>query len=146
MRWLNIMKILVINGPNLNMLVNAIWNITGSYDKLNDLIKTLYPGVDFEFYQSNHEGDLIDKIQMGQTFDGLIINAGGYTHTSVAIRDALEILDIPKVSVHLSNYLEREEFRRVDFIKDVVDKVFYGKKEVSYFEGIDYLISSINKN
>ncbi|HHT82365.1 MAG TPA: 3-dehydroquinate dehydratase [Acholeplasmataceae bacterium] len=142
------MKILVINGPNLNMLGKRDLKHYGklTLDKLNDLIKTLYPGVDFEFYQSNHEGDLIDKIQMGQTFDGLIINAGGYTHTSVAIRDALEILDIPKVSVHLSNYLEREEFRRVDFIKDVVDKVFYGKKEVSYFEGIDYLISSINKN
>ncbi|HPX71648.1 MAG TPA: type II 3-dehydroquinate dehydratase [Acholeplasmataceae bacterium] len=142
------MKILVINGPNLNMLGKRDPKHYGklTLEKLNDLIKTLYPDCQFEFYQSNHEGDLIDKIQTADKFDALLINPGGYTHTSVAIRDALEILGVPKVSVHLSNYLEREDFRKVDLVKDVVDKVFYGKKEVSYFEGIDYLISSINKN
>lgn len=134
---------MIINGPNLNMLGMRDSKHYGKFtlSKLNELIQTLYPHVEFEFFQSNHEGDIIDKIQNSMDFDGLLINAGGYTHTSVAIRDALELLSIPKVSVHLSNYLERENFRKVDFLKDVVDDVFYGKKEVSYFEAIDYLIS-----
>lgn len=142
------MKILIINGPNLNMLGKRSENHYGklTLDKINSLIQTLYQDINFEFYQSNHEGEIIDKIQTAFDYDALIINAAGYTHTSIAIRDALEILTIPKVSVHLSNYLEREDFRKVDYIKDVVDKVFYGKKEVSYFEAIDYIISSNDEN
>ncbi|MGI6782054.1 MAG: type II 3-dehydroquinate dehydratase [Acholeplasmataceae bacterium] len=142
------MRILIINGPNLNMLGKRDPKHYGklTLDKLNDLIKTLYHDVHFEFFQSNHEGEIIDKIQHALEFDALLINAGAYTHTSIAIRDALEILAIPKVSVHLSNYLEREAFRKVDYLKDVVNQVFYGKKEVSYFEAIDYLISSIDEN
>lgn len=142
------MKILIINGPNLNMLGKRSENHYGklTLDKINSLIQTLYQDINFEFYQSNHEGEIIDKIQTAFDYDALIINAAGYTHTSIAIRDALEILTIPKVSVHLSNYLEREDFRKVDYIKDVVDKVFYGKKEVNYFEAIDYIISSNDEN
>lgn len=139
------MKILIINGPNLNMLGKRDKNHYGvlTLDQMNQKIINKYPSVKFQFYQSNCEGDIIDKIQTANNYQGLLINAAGYTHTSVSIRDALEILDIPKVSVHLSNYLAREDFRKVDLIKDVVDKVFFGKKIESYFEGIDFLISKI---
>ena len=139
------MKILIINGPNLNMLGKRDKDHYGvlTLDEIEIKIINKYPKIEFDFYQSNHEGDIIDKIQVASKYDGLLINAAGYTHTSVSIRDALEILDIPKVSVHLSNYLNREEFRKVDLIKDVVDKVFFGKKIESYFEGIDFLISKI---
>lgn len=142
------MKILIINGPNLNMLGCRSQQHYGNFtlDDLNQLIKKRYPKVSFKFYQSNSEGKIIDKIQSAFNYDALLINGGGYTHTSVSIRDALEILTIPKASVHLSNYLEREDFRKVDLIKDVVDKVYFGKKEMSYFEAIDYLISCILKN
>lgn len=142
------MKILIINGPNLNMLGKRDKSHYGSFtlEEVNQQIKDKYPDVQFEFYQSNHEGSIIDKIQNSFHYDALIINAGGYTHTSISIRDALEILDILKVSVHLSNYLEREDFRRVDYLKDVVLKVFYGKKINSYFEAIDYLIAKNKDN
>ena len=142
------MKILIINGPNLNMLGKRNHDHYGAMtlDELNLLITKKYPNIDFQFYQSNHEGDIIDLIQRANDYDGLVINAGGYTHTSVAIRDALEILTIPKVSVHLSNYLEREDFRKVDLIKDVVDMVFFGKKEQSYLEGIKFLLDKYTNN
>lgn len=142
------MKILIINGPNLNMLGKRDKSHYGSFtlEEVNQQIKDKYLDVKFEFYQSNHEGSIIDKIQNSFHYDALIINAGGYTHTSIAIRDALEILDILKVSVHLSNYLEREDFRRVDYLKDVVLKVFYGKRINSYFEAIDYLIAKNKDN
>lgn len=142
------MKILIINGPNLNMLGKRDKSHYGSFtlEEVNQQIKDKYLDVQFEFYQSNHEGSIIDKIQNSFHYDALIINAGGYTHTSISIRDALEILDILKVSVHLSNYLEREDFRRVDYLKDVVLKVFYGKKINSYFEAIDYLIAKNKDN
>lgn len=142
------MKILIINGPNLNMLGKRDKSHYGSFtlEEVNQQIKDKYRDVQFEFYQSNHEGSIIDKIQNSFHYDALIINAGGYTHTSISIRDALEILDILKVSVHLSNYLEREDFRRVDYLKDVVLKVFYGKKINSYFEAIDYLIAKNKDN
>lgn len=142
------MKILIINGPNLNMLGKRDKSHYGSFtlEEVNQQIKDKYLDVQFEFYQSNHEGSIIDKIQNSFHYDALIINAGGYTHTSISIRDALEILDILKVSVHLSNYLEREDFRRVDYLKDVVLKVFYGKRINSYFEAIDYLIAKNKDN
>lgn len=142
------MKILIINGPNLNMLGKRDKSHYGSFtlEEVNQQIKDKYLDVQFEFYQSNHEGSIIDKIQNSFHYDALIINAGGYTHTSISIRDALEILDILKVSVHLSNYLEREDFRRVDYLKDVVLKVFYGKRINSYFEAIDYLIAKNKEN
>lgn len=142
------MKILIINGPNLNMLGKRDKSHYGSFtlEEVNQQIKDKYLDVQFEFYQSNHEGSIIDKIQNSFHYDALIINAGGYTHTSISIRDALEILDILKVSVHLSNYLEREDFRKVDLIKDVVDMVFFGKKEQSYLEGIKFLLDKYTNN
>lgn len=142
------MKILVINGPNLNMLGLRDKGHYGSFtlNELNEMIINKYPKINFDFYQSNYEGDIVSKLNKGFNYDAILINAAAYTHTSVAIRDALEILTIPKASVHLSNYLNREEFRKVDYIKDVVLKVFYGKKDKSYFEAIDFLIAKVTNN
>lgn len=136
------MKVLIINGPNLNML--------GKRDKTQYGVKTLdeinkeltaYSPFELIFFQSNHEGDIIDEIQKAffDKVDGIIINAGGYTHTSVAIHDALEIYKGPKVEVHLSDVYNREEFRKTNFIKDVCDYSVVGKKELGYFIAIDYL-------
>lgn len=133
-------KILVINGPNLNMLGLRDPNHYGSLtlEKINEIIasdKTF----DFEFFQSNWEGAIVDKIQEYKQYDGIIINPAAYTHTSVAIHDALEIVSIPKVEVHLSMVDEREEYRKVNFIHDVVDVCFQGEKELSYVKAVNYL-------
>ena len=109
------MKILVLNGPNLNKLGERDKNQYGSFT-LNDIEQTLkdeYKEDTFEFFQSNHEGELIDIIAGApEAFDGIIINPGGYAHTSVAIRDALEICKIPKIEVHISNLAGRDDFRQ----------------------------------
>lgn len=109
------MKILVLNGPNLNLLTIRDENKYGSLS-LEDIekeVRDTFNNDHIEFFQSNKEGDLIDQIQKaGGYFDGIIINPGGYSHTSVAIRDALELTKIPKVEVHLSNLSSREEFRQ----------------------------------
>lgn len=135
------MKIAIINGPNLNMLGRRNKDHYGSFtlEDLNNLIKKSFNEIEFEFYQSNHEGFLIDFIQTTNA-DALLINAGAYTHTSIAIRDALEVLTIPKAEVHLSDITNREAFRNVNFIKDVVDNTFFGKKEQSYLEAIHFLV------
>ncbi|HBY65045.1 MAG TPA: 3-dehydroquinate dehydratase, partial [Acholeplasmataceae bacterium] len=93
------------------------------------------------FYQSNYEGELIDVIQnsLSEPYDALVINPGALTHTSIALRDALELLTIPKVEVHLSDIDSREPFRKLDYIQDVVNARFMGKKENSYIEAIKYL-------
>lgn len=136
------MKIAVIHGPNLNILGKRDPKHYGTLtlDQINQTIMDHFSHVDFIFFQSNHEGEIIDYIQ-DLTVDALVINAAAYTHTSVAIRDALELLDIPKVEVHLSDITNREDFRKVNYIKDVVDQTFYGKKEQSYLEAIDYILA-----
>lgn len=111
-------------------------------DEINKFIKKSFPKVKFNFKQSNYEGKIIEYIQKSNNYDAIIINAGAYTHTSIAIRDALEIIQIPIISVHLSNIHEREEFRKVDFLKDVVDKVIMGRKEDSYIDAITYLLAN----
>lgn len=135
-------KILVISGPNLNMLGLRDKEQYGSitYKELNYSIKSNYPNLKFKFYQSNHEGKLIDYLHKNNNYDALIINAGAFTHTSIALRDCLEIVKKPKVSVHLSNINEREDFRKTDYLKDVVDAVFMGQKQQSYYNAIDYLL------
>lgn len=119
------MKILVINGPNLNMLGKrnpAIYG-SGTYDDLCALIKSFGDerGMTVEFFQSNSEGDIISRIQkcLFDETEGLIINAGAYTHYSYAIRDALEMLKIPKIEVHISDVDAREDFRKISVIRDV---------------------------
>lgn len=136
------MKIAVIHGPNLNMLGkrNPKHYGTLTLDQIDQTIIDRFSDIDFIFFQSNHEGEIIDFIQT-LTVDALVINAAAYTHTSVAIRDALELLDIIKVEVHLSDITKREDFRKINYIKDVVDQTFYGKKEQSYLEAIEYILA-----
>lgn len=142
------MNILVLHGPNLNMLGKRNKDQYGSFtlDELYETISDQYQSIDFTYYQTNYEGELLDIIHQTieeQDYDALIINPGALTHTSIALRDALEILDIPKVEVHLSDIENREPFRKVNYIKDVVDKSFMGKKMESYFEAIEYLLSKL---
>lgn len=134
------MKILVVNGPNLNMLGKRPKEHYGTLtlDEINNMIKDYAKDIDFEFFQSNHEGDIVDRIQK-LDFDALIINPAAYTHTSVAIRDVLEIVDKPKVEVHLSDVFNREDFRRIDYVKDACDKTITNMKEQGYIEAVKYL-------
>jgi 3-dehydroquinate dehydratase-2 len=111
--------------------------------EINDLLAKDM-SVDIEFYQSNHEGCIVDKLQEYKNYDGIIINPAAYTHTSVAIHDVLEIIDIPKVEVHLSEVDSREEYRKINFVRDVVDVTFQGEKEGSYLKGLGYLKNKLN--
>ncbi len=132
-------KVLVINGPNLNMLGKRKEEHYGAktLEDIYELIKKedyfLY-----DFFQSNHEGFIIDRIQK-QDYDALVINAGAYTHTSVAIHDALEIVTCLKVEVHLSDVSNREDFRKVNFLSSVCNKTIKGFKEQSYIKAIKFL-------
>ncbi|WP_025724631.1 type II 3-dehydroquinate dehydratase [Acholeplasma granularum] len=140
------MNILIINGPNLNMLGkrDPVHYGKMTLNELNDYIRNSFKDINFDFFQSNHEGEIIDYIQTTLA-DALIINPAAYTHTSLAIRDALEIFNKIKVEVHLSNINEREEFRKVNYIKDVCDASFLGKKEQSYIEAIEYILDNFRK-
>ena len=126
------MKILVINGPNLNMLGIREPDIYGknTYKDLCELIKD-YAGqknIEVKLFQSNHEGDLVDEIQSAyQKFDGIVINPAAYTHTSVAILDAVKSVGIPTVEVHISAVEEREDFRQVSYIRKACIKTITGK-------------------
>lgn len=124
-------KILVLNGPNLNLLHKRDKEIYGdsSLQKIEADCQALAKelGLEVEFKQSNNEGRLVDFIQDAiDTFDGIIINAAAYTHTSVAIRDALEMFPKPKIELHISNIFKREEFRQNSFLSDVVTAVISG--------------------
>ena len=125
------MKILVINGPNLNMLGKREPAIYGakSIDAIqNDLLEIFkFKNISIDFFQSNSEGDLVDRIQIAvEDVQGIIINAGAFTHTSIAIHDAPKILQIPKIEVHISNIYSREEFRKNSFISPVVNGIIAG--------------------
>lgn len=116
------MKIIIINGPNLNLLGLRETSIYGSesFDVYFEKLKKLFPDIDFSLYQSNIEGEIINKIhEHGFNSDGIIINAGAYTHTSVAIRDAIAGVKTTVVEVHISNTLTREEFRHKSIIGSV---------------------------
>ena len=140
------MKILVINGPNLNMLGIREPDIYGrkTYDDLLLYIKEEADrlGVAVEFYQSNHEGDIVDKIQSayGNT-DGIVINPAAYTHTSVAIPDAIKAVGIPTVEVHISDISSREAFRRISYVSPVALKTIAGKGFEGYILAMNELIS-----
>ena len=141
------MKILVLNGPNLNMLGERDKDHYGTLtlDSLSRAIKKEFPKDIFEFYQSNHEGELVEHIQKAANyFDGVLINPGGYAHTSVAIRDALEICKLPKIEVHLSNVSAREDFRQTLITASKCDGYISGFKLESYIAGV-YLLKRIGK-
>ncbi len=141
------MKILIINGPNLNLLGKRDKAQYGDFslEKLESFIKDQFLNFDFEFYQSNVEGEIINKIQNTEkTFEGIVINPGGYAHTSVAIRDALAELKIPKVEVHLSHLVNRENFRQSLITASGCDGYISGFKEDSYSAGV-FLIDRLIK-
>lgn len=142
------MKILVINGPNLNMLGLREPEIYGNnnYDSLCKLIKDYCDekGIESDFYQSNHEGNIVDAIQNAYNqIDGIIINPAAYTHTSVAILDALKAVNIPAVEVHISDVDSREEFRQISYVRNYCFKTICGKGFDGYLEAVDALISKL---
>jgi len=129
------MKISIINGPNLNLLGKREPEIYGSqtFEDYLALLKIKFPTVEFAYYQSNVEGELIDKIQeVGFSFDGIIINAGAYTHTSIGIGDAIKAITTPVVEVHISNTFSRESFRHQSYISGNAKGVVLGFGMKSY--------------
>jgi len=138
------MNILVINGPNLNLLGERQTEIYGA-NSLEELMMWLETSADgqnhnFKFYQSNHEGTIIDAIHDEREWaDGIIINAGAFSHYSYAIRDAIASVDIKTIEVHLSNIMEREDFRKISVLKDVCVNQIYGLGKNSYTEALKIL-------
>ena len=140
-----IMKILIINGPNLNMLGIREPDHYGR-ETYADLVEKIQRhcaarGVEVELYQSNHEGALVDAIQGAYgAADGIVINPGAYTHTSIALLDAVKAVGLPTVEVHISKVEEREDFRQVSYIRAACAKTITGHGTDGYIEAIDYLI------
>ncbi|MBR4283628.1 MAG: type II 3-dehydroquinate dehydratase [Anaerotignum sp.] len=145
------MKILVINGPNLNMLGIREKNIYGveTYEDLKVLVEKTFAeqGIEGEIYQSNHEGALVDRIQQAY-FDGtdaIVINPAAYTHTSIAILDALKAVSLPAVEVHISDVKEREDFRQISYAGKACEKTIMGKGFAGYVEAIEYLVEKYKR-
>ena len=139
------MKLLVINGPNLNMLGIREPDIYGkaTYKDLCEMIENHAKklNISVEIYQSNHEGDLVDKIQSALgNIDGIVINPAAYTHTSVAILDALKSVSIPAVEVHISDVSIRESFRSISYVREYCEKTITGHGFEGYIEAMDFLI------
>ena len=144
------MKISLINGPNLNMLGIREPGIYGStnYESLCEMIKAhcAEKGIGVTLYQSNHEGDLVDEIQRCYGIvDGIVINPGAYTHTSVAILDAVKAVGIPTVEVHISEVDKREDFRQISYIRLAAETTISGHGVNGYLEAIDYLIENFGE-
>jgi 3-dehydroquinate dehydratase-2 len=152
------MKIAILNGPNLNLLGKrepAIYGTRSMEQVLLD-IQRAYPELYLEYHQSNHEGDLIDWMQefggnLGEAVNdvagvaGIVLNAGGYTHTSVALRDAVVCSQVPVVEVHISNIAEREEFRRVSLLTDVCQHSIIGQGMDGYTQAVAWILTQIDK-
>ena len=137
-------KIAIINGPNLNLLGKREPGIYGdrSFDDFYEELKAAYPQVMFSYYQSNVEGELINELQrVGFDHDGIIINPGGYTHTSVAIGDAISSIKSPVVEVHISNVHAREEFRKLSHVSGKSVGSIFGLGMKGYRLAVEYLIS-----
>ena len=148
------MKILILNGPNLNRLGLRKPEIYGSKTMAQILleIQRKWPDVHFVYKQSNHEGDLIDWLQAGlepeqaghsEPIKGIVLNAGGYSHTSVALRDAVEESEVPVVEVHISDIHSREAFRRVSLLTDVCAHSIIGKGTDGYLLGVEWLLETL---
>ena len=138
------MKILVINGPNINMLGLREPDIYGSesFKTLCEKIEAYAEekGIEVKLFQSNHEGDLVDEIQKAYgVFDGIVINPGAYTHTSIALLDAVKSVSIPTVEVHISDVSAREDFRQISYIRLACKKTICGHGINGYLEAIDFL-------
>ncbi len=140
------MRIQIINGPNLNLLGKREPEVYGSqsFDAYLELLKQKYDSLELDYYQSNIEGEIIDKIhEVGFSYDGIVLNAGAYTHTSVAIGDAIKSVDTPVVEVHISNVYSREEFRRISHISSSCVGIIGGFGLNSYSLAIDALAEMI---
>ena len=152
------MKILILNGPNLNRLGTRKPEIYGSKSMAQILleIQQMWPDVHFVYQQSNHEGDLIDWIQdaakplqdgsSNLQVQGIVLNAGGYSHTSVALRDAVEESEVPVVEVHISDIKAREPFRQVSLLTDVCAHSIIGKGTKGYEEAVQYLLAAVGRD
>jgi 3-dehydroquinate dehydratase-2 len=145
------MNIVIINGPNLNMLGKREPSIYGtrSMEQVLVDIQRAHMDVHFQYLQSNHEGDLIDWIQNygikamrreGDEATGIVLNAGGYTHTSVALRDAVACAEIPVVEVHISDITQREDFRRISLLTDVCAHSIIGHGTDGYLEAVEWIL------
>ena len=138
------MQILILNGPNLNLVGKREPEIYGniSLDVYLEELGKSYPTIEIITFQSNHEGDLIDKIhEYGFDCDGIIINAGGYSHTSIALADAIQAVPAPAVEVHISDITKREEFRHFSYLKDVCIYHLIGKGLDGYKMAVEYLLA-----
>ncbi len=138
------MKIQIVNGPNLNLLGIREPGIYGndSFENYLPKLKAKYPDVEIDYFQSNNEGELIDKMQeVGFTYDGIVLNAGAYTHTSVALHDCIRSLKCPVIEVHISNVHKREEFRHHSFISAACLGVICGFGLASYDLAIAGILS-----
>ena len=141
------MKLLIINGPNLNMLGIREPNLYGAqtYAALCDFLHNQAErlGVEIDLFQSNHEGAIVDRIQEAyQKVDGIVINPAAYTHTSVAILDALKAVSIPAVEIHLTDVNQRDEFRKISYVRLACDKTFAGYGFDGYRMGMEYLVET----
>jgi len=145
----NTLRVLVVDGPNLNLVGTREPSIYGSetLDQIHDRVRARaveLVDVSLAFFQSNHEGRIIDRLH-GRNFDGVVINAGGLTHTSVALRDALLGVARPFVEVHLSDPDQREPFRRVNYLHDVAVATFKGLGPQGYVLGLDALVEHLRR-
>ena len=134
------MNIMVLHGPNLNVLEKRNPTLYGGLSQ-EDIFQHLvnqYQHIDFTFYQTNHEGEMIELIQNIKEVDAIIINLGAWTHYAYAIRDALELTNITVVDVHLSNLKTREPFRQINILEGLSKKTFMGEKLLSYTQAVDY--------
>ncbi len=137
------MKLIIINGPNLNLLGKREPEIYGSqsFEKFMEELKERFSDHQLEYFQSNHEGALIDKLhEVGFDYDGIIFNPGAYTHTSIALRDAISAITTPVFEVHISNLAEREDFRQQSYVSDVCVGSISGMGLEGYAVAIDATI------
>ncbi len=137
------MQIAIINGPNLNLLGKRETTIYGNqtFDAFFETLKKEFPAISFHYYQTNVEGELINEIQrVGYSFDGIVLNPGGYTHTSVALGDAIAAITTPVVEVHISNIFGREDFRKISHVSAKSAGVISGLGLKGYSLAVEYLI------
>lgn len=143
------MKVLILNGPNLNLQGRRDCQVYGTmtFDEYIPALRRRFPDVELDYRQSNIEGELIDALQQAEgRFDGVVLNAGGYTHTSVALRDAVSGVSVPVVEVHISRILAREEFRHTSLLSAVAAGTIMGFGLESYALGVEALRTIVVKN
>ena len=140
------MKIQIINGPNLNLLGKREPGIYGSntFETCLEQLRQRYPGVQIDYYQSNVEGELINKMQeVGFSYDGIVLNAGAYTHTSIALHDCIRAITTPVIKVHISNVHKREDFRHRSWLSSACLGVICGFGMDSYRLAVDHLVNPV---